>query len=155
MSESVCLRVSMLYKNGPQPCRLYIYGYFPISYLPGSLSTQELAADIASFGQPFAPPFDLVYLDADKRAYERYYDLLLDTHMLSVGGLLVADNVLFRGRVYTHKGVDEDSGDKLERRYNEIGRSLDKFNKRVAADPRVQQVLLPIADGVSIVRRIK
>ena len=116
-----------------------------------------MARDTASFGHRFAPPFDLVYLDADKRAYQRYYDLLLDTDMLPVGGLLVVDNVLWKGLVYA---PDEACAGgamnaKTELRYKKIARGLDTFNKRVAADPRVQQVLLPIGDGVSIVRRIK
>ena len=54
--------------------------------------TQELASDTVSFGHRFAPPFDLVYLDADKSDYQRYYDLLLDKEMLTVGGLLVVDS---------------------------------------------------------------
>ena len=119
-----------------------------------SSPTQELARDTASFGHRFAPPFDLVYLDADKSDYQRYYDLLLDTDMLPVGGLLVVDNVLWKGLVHS---PDEASAmrAKTERRFKKIARELDAFNKRVAADPRVQQVLLPIGDGVSIVRRIK
>ena len=143
-----------------------------------------MASDTASFGHRFAPPFDLVYLDAYKSEYQRYYDLLLDKHMLPVGGLLVVDthpdpdpisnpnpdpdsdsalaspiqvdNVLWKGLVYS---PDEASADimksKTRRRYKKIARELDAFNKRVAADPRVQQVVLPIGDGVSIVRRIK
>ena len=95
-----------------------------------------------------------MYLDANKRAYERYYELLLDHHMLSVGGMLVADNVLFRGMVC---GGDAEvgGGDKVQRRLTKIGRALDAFNRRVEADPRMQQVLLPMEDGVLIARRNK
>ena len=116
--------------------------------------SQELGADTSSFGQPFAPPFDLVYLDANKRAYEHYYDLLLDHDLLSVGGVLVADNVLFRGRVCTDT-ADVASDDKMEARFDRIARALRTFNHRVATDARMQQVLLPIGDGVLIARRIK
>ena len=82
-------------------------------------------------------PFDLVFLDGDKLRYEFYFDQCLP--LLSENGLIIADNVLWDGTVLN----PEDNKSK----------ALDIFNKRVAEDPRVEQVLLPIRDGVTIIRK--
>jgi len=87
---------------------------------------------------PEEPAFDLVFLDADKPNYADYYELIVPR--LRRGGLLVIDNVLLRGRVLAPDG-------------DEAARVVDALNARVAADPRVDSVLLPIADGVTLVRR--
>ena len=83
-------------------------------------------------------PFDLVFIDADKQGYVTYYEAALP--MLAPGGLLVADNVLWNGLV-----LDPDPDERT--------RSLIAFNEHVAADPRVEQVMLTLRDGMTLVRK--
>lgn len=84
-------------------------------------------------------PFDLIFIDADKKNYLDYYELSFDR--LKPGGLILADNVLWSGSV-----VDPD----LKSRELE---GIRAFNERVAADERVEHVLLPLRDGIMMVRR--
>ncbi len=84
-----------------------------------------------------AKPFDLVFIDADKENYSAYYDIVLP-HMRD-GGLIVADNVLWSGRV-------------LDPRDN-TDRAIAAFNDRLAADGRVECVMLPLRDGVLLARK--
>jgi caffeoyl-CoA O-methyltransferase len=79
--------------------------------------------------------FDFAYLDADKTAYPDYYELIIP--LLRNGGLLVIDNVLWSGKVLQPE--DEKSV------------IIDRLNKQIKADGRVNKVLLPIRDGVTIV----
>jgi caffeoyl-CoA O-methyltransferase len=81
-------------------------------------------------------PFDLVFLDADKENYPGYLELAVP--LLRPGGLLVADNVLWSGRV-----VDEAEQE-------EATRALRRYNDLVVADPRLEPVLLTVRDGVSV-----
>jgi caffeoyl-CoA O-methyltransferase len=83
-------------------------------------------------------PFDLVFIDADKAGYVDYYEAVLPK--LSPRGLIAADNTLFSGRVLAPE-PGESAGE------------LARFNEHVADDPRTVQVLLPIRDGVTLVRR--
>ncbi len=85
--------------------------------------------------------FDLVYLDADKTNYSKYYDLIIDR--VEVGGYILADNVLWYGKVLSN---DLDKLDKETR-------AIKKFNKKVLEDPRVKNVLLPVRDGLMILRK--
>ncbi|HSH40630.1 MAG TPA: class I SAM-dependent methyltransferase [Arenicellales bacterium] len=82
-------------------------------------------------------PFDLVFLDADKENYPAYYERVMP--MLRQGGLIVADNVLWSGRV-----LDPEK---------ESDHALVTFNKRVQEDPAVENVLLPVRDGVMVARK--
>ena len=86
-------------------------------------------------------PFDLVFVDADKAGYLDYYESVLPK--LSERGLIVADNVLWSGRVAV-PASDDDS---------ESTRALRVFNDHVAADERVVSVMLPVRDGVTLIRR--
>ncbi|KAJ0410929.1 hypothetical protein ATCC90586_004282 [Pythium insidiosum] len=89
--------------------------------------------------------FDLIFVDANKRQYRNYFDLILEKRLLRPNGLLVFDNTLFRGRVLAHVNGD---AHKKER----IARGLADFNAYVASDPRVTSVLLPLWDGLTLVR---
>lgn len=86
-------------------------------------------------------PFDLVFLDADKINYSRYFDLLIDK--LSPGGVILADNVLWSGKVVgaENKKQDKDT------------RALLEFNKKIQDDPRVENALLPLRDGLLMIRK--
>jgi len=84
-------------------------------------------------------PFDLVFIDADKVRYSLYYDLVIDK--VKSGGLILADNVLWDGKV-------------LETSPDKDTRAIQDFNRKVNTDPRVENVLLPIRDGIMVARKI-
>jgi caffeoyl-CoA O-methyltransferase len=84
--------------------------------------------------------FDLVFIDADKENYSRYYDLVLPR--IRPGGFIIADNVLWSGNVLKPSvEMDEET------------RAIDDFNKKVQADVRVENVLLPVRDGLMVIRK--
>jgi caffeoyl-CoA O-methyltransferase len=83
-------------------------------------------------------PFDLVFIDADKESYIEYYENVLPK--LSERGFIVADNVLWSGRVL------EEDGD-------ESTRAIKRFNDHVAADDRVECLMLTVRDGMTLIRR--
>ena len=87
--------------------------------------------------------FDLVFIDADKTEYVQYFQTLLDTHLLSQHGFICVDNTLLQGQVYLPP---------QERSAN--GEVIARFNSIVADDPRVEQVMLPLRDGLTIIRRL-
>lgn len=87
--------------------------------------------------------FDFVFIDADKKEYVQYYQMLLDSNLLSPQGFICVDNTLLQGQVYLSPD---------ERTAN--GEAIAQFNSVVADDPRVEQVLLPIRDGLTIIRRL-
>ncbi|MGB7070885.1 MAG: O-methyltransferase [Pyrinomonadaceae bacterium] len=82
--------------------------------------------------------FDLVFIDADKPNYSNYYDLIFDR--VRSGGFIIADNVLWSGNV-------------LKSTKDESTQALHDFNKKVLADTRVTNVLLPIRDGLMVVKK--
>jgi caffeoyl-CoA O-methyltransferase len=85
--------------------------------------------------------FDLVFIDADKKNYAAYYDLIFDR--VNIGGYIIADNVLWSGKVVNTEGkMDNDT------------QAIDSFNKKVSNDTRVEKMLLPVRDGLMIARRI-
>ncbi|MEE4199323.1 O-methyltransferase [Erythrobacter sp.] len=90
--------------------------------------------------------FDLVFIDADKGGYWDYYDTLLTRDLLAPGGLICIDNTLQGGEAF----LDADA---LGQPISDNGRAIRDFNERLASDPRTVQVLLPIRDGVTLVRR--
>jgi predicted O-methyltransferase YrrM len=83
--------------------------------------------------------FDLVFIDADKANYCRYFDLVIDK--LRPGGIILADNVLWSGKVLAER-PDKDT------------RGILAFNNKVQSDPRVENVLLPLRDGIFVIRKI-
>jgi len=84
--------------------------------------------------------YDLVFIDANKRQYCEYYELVLP--LLRQGGLIIADDVLWDGKVYA---------DPLPHDAQTVG--LLKFNDMVANDNRVEVVVLPLRDGISLIRK--
>ncbi len=81
--------------------------------------------------------FDFVFIDADKENYPNYYEAVLPR--LTVGGLLVADNVLWSGRVLKPESPAD--------------RAIVAFNERVRADARVEKLMLPVRDGILLARK--
>lgn len=85
-------------------------------------------------------PFDLVFIDADKENYCRYFDMVIDK--LSIGGYIIADNVLWSGKVIEPvKANDADT------------QGIMAYNEKVHADSRVENVLFPIRDGLMVCRK--
>ena len=87
-----------------------------------------------------AQSFDLIFLDGDKRGYPAYFHQLIDH--LSPGGLLLADNILWDGRVSKDGKADPDVA------------ALRAYNELVFRDERVSSVVLPLRDGLSVARRL-
>jgi predicted O-methyltransferase YrrM len=84
--------------------------------------------------------YDIVYIDANKREYCEYYDLVFD--MIRPGGLILADNVIWDGKVCQNP-LPQDKQTL----------SIARFNDMVSADPRVESVILPIRDGLNVIRK--
>lgn len=82
--------------------------------------------------------WDIVFIDADKRNYALYYDLVIDK--LKPGGLIIADNVLWSGKIL-NKEMDKDT------------LAIHAFNQKVSSDSRVESALLPLRDGLMILRK--
>lgn len=85
-------------------------------------------------------PYDLVFIDANKREYCEYFNLVMP--LLKPGGLIIADDVLWDGKVYTEPLATDAQTE-----------GLLAFNSRIADDPRVEVVILPIRDGISLIRK--
>jgi len=88
---------------------------------------------------PQQPNFDLAFIDADKSSYIDYFEALLP--LIRAGGVILVDNVLWMGAVIDPKANDENTV------------AIRRFNDFVAADPRVECVMLPIADGLTLLRK--
>ena len=88
---------------------------------------------------PTDPPIDLAFIDADKQGYRGYWDEIVPR--LRPGGVLLVDNVLWSGKVADDSVQDDDT------------RALRAFNDYVRTDDRVEAVLVPIADGLTVARR--
>lgn len=85
--------------------------------------------------------YDVVFIDADKENYAMYYDLIFDK--INTGGYIIADNVLWSGKVVAENiKIDKDT------------KALLDFNDKVQADTRVENVLFPIRDGLLIARKL-
>lgn len=86
--------------------------------------------------------FDMVFIDADKANYIKYYELVVDR--VNPGGIIIADNVLWSGKILVEEGkkIDKDTQVILD------------YNQMVQNDPRVENVLLPIRDGLMLARKL-
>ena len=84
--------------------------------------------------------FDLIFIDADKMNYKKYYESSLN--LLNLGGLIIIDNVLWHGEV-----VDKNNDDKFTL-------NIKDFNNYIAKDERVEKLIVPLGDGMTICRKI-
>lgn len=82
----------------------------------------------------------MIFIDADKRSYIQYYDFILENNMLGDKGVIVVDNVLWKGKV-----VEEEPDQKTN--------LMIQFNDRVAKDERTVQVMMPVRDGVMLIMK--
>lgn len=83
--------------------------------------------------------FQLAFIDADKESYCNYFDLIIKK--IEIGGIIIADNVLWSGKVVKNIKDKEST-------------ALDAYNKKILSDKRVENILLPVRDGLMICRRI-
>lgn len=82
--------------------------------------------------------FDLVFIDADKKNNGAYYDLVIDK--VRPGGLIIVDNVLWSGKVLSNQ-QDKDT------------KNIITFNDKIAKDPQVEKLILPVRDGLFVIRK--
>lgn len=111
--------------------------YFDRSAYRDKITLMEGSADKIIPGLDIS--WDLVFIDADKKSYCRYFDLVVER--VRPGGLIIADNVLWSGKVLK-PATDQDT------------KAIVEFNERVAADARVESLMLPVRDGLTLVRKL-
>ncbi len=113
-----------------------VAGYFAQSEFVDRI--EQLTGNAIDLLPDIEGPLDLVFIDADKRNNEIYYDLVWDK--LSSGGIIVVDNVLWSGKV-ADEAHDKDT------------LSIRNFNDKITNDPRAEALILPVRDGLFVVRK--
>ncbi len=103
---------------------------------------QHIIGDAYQITRTLKYPFDLVFIDADKPNYEKYYDLIME--IIPSGAFILLDNVLWSGKVLDSSIVEKDKDTKI----------LHELNQKITADNKVENILLPIRDGLMLVRKI-
>jgi len=98
----------------------------------------EVMKELAKTGETF----DLVFVDANKSEYATYVDILLDNGLVQNGSLIVVDNVHFKGTAWTNNGISD---------HMKTSPYVRSFNEKVTNDPRLNPVMLPIRDGVTLI----
>ncbi len=86
--------------------------------------------------------YDLVFIDADKHNYLKYYNQVIE--LVNTGGYMIADNVLWSGKVVDENELAKDKDTQY----------LDAFNKFIQQDERVENILLPVRDGLMVMRKL-
>ena len=111
----------------------------------GSKISVEVAPALETLGKlaDAGESFDLVFIDADKKEYVDYFKMLLETGLLAPNGFICVDNTLLQGQPYLPPEQRTPNGE-----------AIAQFNRVVAEDPRVEQVLLPLRDGLTIIRQV-
>lgn len=107
-----------------------------------SLHIGDCLDTLKRFREEGREPYDLVFIDANKRDYPEYYELVFD--LVRPGGWILADNVLWDGKVAL---------DPMPQDRQTLG--IDNFNRRVASDPRVESVIIPIRDGLNLIHKLQ
>jgi caffeoyl-CoA O-methyltransferase len=113
-----------------------VRGYFAES--PYGKKIEYILGDAKETITGLNETFDLVFIDADKRNNDTYYDLVFDS--VRPGGLIIVDNVLWSGKV-------------LQDQQDKDTRMISAFNDKVAADDRTEKLILPVRDGLFIIRK--
>lgn len=106
-----------------------------------SLHIGDCLETLKRFREEGREPYDLVFIDANKRDYPEYYELVFD--LVRPGGWILADNVLWDGKVAL---------DPMPQDRQTLG--IDNFNRRVASDPRVESVIIPLRDGLNLIHKL-
>lgn len=105
------------------------------------VNSNGAAEELTAMADAGEAAFDLVFVDADKAGYMGYFNKVMDSGLLKVGGLLVLDNTMYKG--------EEQAGVELSAN----GKAVQEVNQAILADERVEQVMLPLRDGVTLVYR--
>lgn len=98
----------------------------------------EVMKELASHGRTY----DLVFVDANKSEYGTYVDILMNHNLVKNGSLIVVDNVHFKGTAWTHNGIAD---------HMKTSKFVRSFNQKISQDSRLNQVMLPIRDGVTLI----
>ena len=106
-----------------------------------SLHIGDCLETLKRFREEGREPYDMVFIDANKRDYPEYYELVFD--LVRPGGWILADNVLWDGKVAL---------DPMPQDRQTLG--IDSFNRRVASDPRVESVIIPLRDGLNLIHKL-
>lgn len=114
-----------------------IRSYFEFAPCGGKITLH--IGDALELTRQLPGPWDMVFIDANKRQYSEYYKAVLP--LVPSGGYIIADNTLWSGK------VTEDCHDAQTD-------AIRRFNDLVAADPRVEKVILPLRDGMTIIRKL-
>jgi predicted O-methyltransferase YrrM len=111
--------------------------YFEEAGLTSSIN--YLIGDARSLLETIEIEPELVFIDADKQSYSLYYDMIIDR--VPTGGYVIADNVLWSGKVASD-AQDKDT------------ENMREFNDKIHADPRVENILIPVRDGLLVMRKL-
>jgi caffeoyl-CoA O-methyltransferase len=114
-----------------------VRGYFEASEF--STQIDYIIGNAAQIIPTLSTNFDLIFIDADKQQYPLYYEQALEK--LNPGGFILIDNVLWSGKVINDSHQDKDSV------------LLRELNLKISQDPRVEKVLLPVRDGLYLIRK--
>ncbi|KAI7847532.1 O-methyltransferase [Circinella umbellata] len=99
--------------------------------------------------------YDLVFIDADKDKYASYFDFIMNNNLLSDNGVIIVDNVLFFGQVHRQAGYDDIKPINFKIDIPGMAKKIHEFNQHVLKDKRVEVVILPTFDGISIISKRK
>jgi len=113
-----------------------VRGHFEES--PYNTQINYILGDATQTIQDLNESFDLVFIDADKKNNGTYYDLIFDR--VRPGGIIIVDNVLWSGKV-------------LQNQQDKDTRNITNFNDKIAADERVEKLILPVRDGLFVIRK--
>jgi len=130
-------------------------------YLKGWLSSCLADAGLAHLGKrhevvigpaldslpKLSGEFDLVFVDSNKAEYKRYVELILEHKLLSASGMIICDNILYNGYPYVHSHFDSQPARRG------FGDAIKEFNQWVCDHPCLEQVVLPVRDGISLIRQ--
>jgi len=114
-----------------------VQGYFNDSNYKGQIDYR--IGDAMELIPTLPDMWDLVFIDADKKNYLNYYDLVIER--MNPGGIILADNILWSGKVIDEAAQDRETV------------LLRKYNERIQSDERVENILLPIRDGIMVARK--
>ncbi|MEM6317638.1 MAG: O-methyltransferase [Bacteroidota bacterium] len=115
--------------------------YISRKYFAQSTRTAQIKAytgDAAAIVPTLPYPFDFVFIDAGKKSYAQHFDLVIDK--TNSGGIILADNVLWSGKV-------------AQKELDKATQVLQDFNRKIQEDRRVENVLLPVRDGLMVIRK--
>jgi len=136
LAEGLTPQGKLVTIDSNEETNLFAQSYFQRSpYAQQIESLTGMASDIIP---TLTTPVNLAFIDADKKAYKHYYEQIIP--ILASGGILIADNVLWSGKVVT-EAKDQDTT------------LIREFNAHVANDKRVDCLMLPVRDGLTIVRK--